>query len=176
VTVSGAVEGVRIDIGALQDGKFPITDIEAISVSMKGELFAGQITASSLGGILKVDSAGNLIGPLDTSTPVADRVFFIGVEGGLTIAGQGGFKIRFAISELGPLGVQIVGDLAEGILPEPISGLKLSGFSGSVEFFTTLPDIYDPEELLNDKYAPALSSSGSSGGGSVAVPQRGCPR
>jgi len=98
LTVSGAVEDIRIDIGALLDGKFPITDIGAISVQVKGELFGGEVTAGLLGGILKIDAAGNLIGSLDTSTAVADRVFFIGVEGGLTIAGQGGFKIRFAIS------------------------------------------------------------------------------
>ncbi|MEN9555968.1 MAG: hypothetical protein RLZZ232_2254, partial [Planctomycetota bacterium] len=164
VKVSGAIQGVRIDIGALQDGRFPITDIESISVSMKGDLFGGQITAGLLGGILKLDSAGNLIGALDTTTAVADRVFFIGVEGGFAIAGQGGFKIRFAISELGPLGVEVVGDLPEGILLEPISGLKLSGFSGSVQFFTSLPAVYDPQQLLDEKYSPALS--GDTGGGS----------
>ncbi|MGV2335233.1 MAG UNVERIFIED_CONTAM: hypothetical protein LVR18_14345 [Planctomycetaceae bacterium] len=164
LTVSGAVEGVRIDLGLLQDGKFPITDIESISVSMTGDLFGGEITAGLLGGILKLDSSGNIIGPLDLETAVADRVFFVGVEGGLTIAGQGGFKIRFAISELGPLGVEVVGDLPEGILLEPISGLKLSGFSGSVQFFTSLPSVYDPQELLDEKYSPALSED--AGGGS----------
>ena len=46
-----------------------------------------------------------MIDPLDTVTPVADRIFFVGVEGGFEIAGMGGFTIRLALSELGPLGV-----------------------------------------------------------------------
>ncbi|MGV2335264.1 MAG UNVERIFIED_CONTAM: hypothetical protein LVR18_14500 [Planctomycetaceae bacterium] len=161
VTVSGAVKGIRVDPSLLLEGKFPITDVESIAVSMKGTLFGGTINAGLLGGILKLDASGDIIGSLDTSTPVADRVFFIGVEGGFEIAGKGGISIRFAVSELGPLGVQVVGTLPEGILLEPISGLKLSGFSGSVEFFTSLPDVYDPEELLDDEFAPKISNEGA---------------
>ncbi|MGV2336691.1 MAG UNVERIFIED_CONTAM: hypothetical protein LVR18_22165 [Planctomycetaceae bacterium] len=165
LTVSGAVTGIRIDMGLLMDGQFPITDIESIAVSMSGNLFGGEISAGLLGGILKLDNSGNIISSFDTTTAVADRVFFIGVEGGLTIAKKGGFKIRFAISELGPLGVEVVGELPEGILLEPISGLKLSGFSGGVQFFSSLPDVYDPEELLKPEFAPKLSSGGSQNAG-----------
>ncbi|MEY2727818.1 MAG: hypothetical protein RLZZ458_3685, partial [Planctomycetota bacterium] len=161
VVVSGAVRGIRIDIGELLDGNFPITDIESIAVSMKGELFGGEISAALMGGILKLADNGQIIDSSDTTTAVADRVFFLGVQGGFKIADKGGFSIRFAISELGPLGVEVVGDLPEGILLEPISGLKLSGFSGGVQFFSSLPDVYDPERLLDPEFAPKLSTGGS---------------
>ncbi|MFN9038915.1 MAG: hypothetical protein ACK5YO_21640, partial [Planctomyces sp.] len=136
-----------------------------MAVSMKGNLFGGEISGGLLGGILKLDNSGNIISSFDTTTAVADRVFFLGVEGGLTIAQKGGFKIRFAISELGPLGVEVVGDLPEGILLEPNSGLKLSGFSGGVQFFSSLPDVYEARELLKPEFAPKLTTGGTQSSG-----------
>ncbi|MCY2990036.1 MAG: hypothetical protein NTY19_19505, partial [Planctomycetota bacterium] len=160
VKFSGAIKGIRIDVGLLLDGKFPITDIQSIGVSVEGDMFGGKVKGALIGGILRLDADGNQIGALDQSTPVTDRVFFVGVEGGIEIAKKGGFTIRFAISELGPLGVQVVGELPEGILLEPISGLKLRGFSGGVEFFSSLPDAFYPEDLLDPEFAPALSTMG----------------
>ena len=58
---------------------------------------------------------------IDIVTPVADRVFFIGIEGGFSFAGVGGFTIRFAVSELGPLSVLINAQVPGGILLEPLS-------------------------------------------------------
>ena len=42
---SGAIEGVKIDVGLLLQGKFPIIDIASIGVQLKGNMFGGQITA-----------------------------------------------------------------------------------------------------------------------------------
>ena len=66
----------------------------SIGVSVKGNLFGGEIDAALIGGILKLDDGGRIIDPFDTITPVADRVFFVGVEGGFKFAGIGGFTIR----------------------------------------------------------------------------------
>ena len=55
---------------------------------------------------MKFDAAGNVIGDLDPTTAVADRVLFFGIEGGFKIAGMG-LQIRLGLSELGPLEVQI---------------------------------------------------------------------
>ena len=156
---SGTITGIQIDVGLLQQGQFPITGIESLGVTVEGDMFGGKVSAGLIGGIIQVDSFGNEISALDQITPVADRVFFLGIEGGFTIAGTGGFTIRLALTEKGPLGVQITGDLPEGILLEPISGLKLSGFSGGVEFFKTSPDAFKPEDLLDPNFAPALSNS-----------------
>ncbi|MFO0878227.1 MAG: hypothetical protein U0840_12825 [Gemmataceae bacterium] len=156
---SGSIQGIEIDVGLLQQGQFPITGIESMGVSVSGDLFGGKVNGGLIGGIIKLDSTGAEISPLDQITPIADRVFFLGVEGGFTISGQGGFTLRFALTEKGPLGVQVTGDLPEGILLEPISGLKLSGFSGGVEFFKSLPDAYKPEDLLDPNFAPALTNA-----------------
>jgi hypothetical protein len=144
---SGAIEGVRIDIGKLLRGQFPITDIASIGVTVKGNVFGGQLTAGLIGGILKLDANGQLIDTFDFTTPVEDRVFFVGVEGGFAMAGIGGFTIRFALSELGPLGVFISASVPGGILLEPNTGLSINDFSAGVEFFKTLPSIDKPEEL-----------------------------
>ncbi|HND55442.1 MAG TPA: hypothetical protein PLV92_23670, partial [Pirellulaceae bacterium] len=156
---SGAVQGIEIDVGLLQQGKFPITGIGSIGVSATGDLFGGKVTAGLIGGIIPLDSLGNEVSAIDQITPIVDRVFFVGIEGGFEIAGKGGFTIRLALTEKGPLGVQVTGDLPEGILLEPISGLKLSGFSGGVEFFKSLPDAYKPEDLLDPNFAPALTNA-----------------
>ena len=144
---SGAIEGVKIDVGLLLQGKFPIIDIASIGVSLKGKMFGGEITAGLIGGIIKLDANGAEIDNFDTTTPVADRVFFVGVEGGFKMAGVGGFTIKFAVSELGPLGVFISASMPGGIVLEPNTGLAINDFSAGVEFFKTLPSIDKPEEL-----------------------------
>ena len=149
---SGAVEGIRIDIGKLLDGEFPITDIASIAVTIEGDLFGGQINAGLIGGIIKLSAGGTIIDTFDVLTPVAERVFFVGVQGGFTMAGIGGFQIRFAMSELGPLGVFISVNIPGGILLEPNTGLSINDFAAGVEFFKTLPSIEDPTELRRPEF------------------------
>ena len=84
IEFSGTIEGVVIDVGKLFAGQFPIVDIASIGVTISGDLFGGQINAGLIGGILKVDALGNPIGTFDTTTPVEERIFFVGVEGGFS--------------------------------------------------------------------------------------------
>ncbi|CAB5140735.1 diguanylate cyclase/phosphodiesterase (GGDEF & EAL domains) with PAS/PAC sensor(s), partial [Olavius algarvensis associated proteobacterium Delta 3] len=144
---SGAIEGVKIDPGLLLEGRFPILDIKTIGVSVRGEVFGGELDAALVGGIIKLDGNGNEIGALDTGTEVADRVFFMGVQGGFGLPGVGGLTIRFALSELGPLGAHISASVPGGILLEPTTGLTMNDLSAGVEFFKSLPSIDDPALL-----------------------------
>src|SRR6185503_16821979 len=128
-------------------GEFPIIDIASIGVSVKGKVFGGELNAALIGGILKLDATGQQIDNFDTTTPVADRVFFIGVQGGFSMIGAGGFTIQFALSELGPLGVFITASVPGGIVLEPNTGLAINDLSAGVEFFKTLPSIDQPEQL-----------------------------
>ncbi|MBL8479815.1 MAG: hypothetical protein JNK59_10955, partial [Sterolibacteriaceae bacterium] len=152
IEFSGAIEGVKIDVGKLLAGQFPIIDIASIGVSLKGNLFGGEITAGLIGGIIKLDATGSIIDTFDTTTPVEKRVFFVGVEGGFAMAGVGGFGIKFAVSELGPLGVYIFASVPGGIVLEPNTGLAINDFSAGVEFFKTLPSIDKPEELRGPNF------------------------
>ncbi|MGV2341777.1 MAG UNVERIFIED_CONTAM: hypothetical protein LVR18_50010 [Planctomycetaceae bacterium] len=102
----GSVTGLRLDVGLLQQGQFPITDIESISVKVGGNFGGAEVSGALIGGILRMDANGGLIDTFDQETPVAQRVLFIGLEGKLLIMNKG-FQIRFAFSELGPLGVLI---------------------------------------------------------------------
>ena len=149
----GAIEGVKIDIGKLLAGQFPIIAIDSIGVSIHGDLFGGQLDAALIGGILKLNASGQLIDTFDIVTPVVDRVFFIGVEGGFSFSGIGGLSIRFAMSELGPLTVQIEASVPGGILLEPTSGLSINDFVAGVEFFKTLPEIEQPEQLRGPQFS-----------------------
>ena len=118
---------------------------------MEGNLFGGTVKAGLIGGILRLDENYSIISVLDTVTPVAQRVFFVGIEGEFSMAGIGGFGIRFALSELGPLSVLINVDIP--ITIEPTSGLTISDFVASVEFFKTLPSIDDPFALRGSAFA-----------------------
>ena len=149
---AGTVQGIRIDIGLLLEGKFPIVGIDSLGVSISGSLFGGELTAALIGGILKVDAGGNMIGTFDRTTPVADRIFFVGIEGGFAFPGVGGLTIRLAISELGPLGVFLSASVPGGIVLEPNTGLAINDFSAGVEFFKSLPSIEDPFELRNPAF------------------------
>ena len=156
---SGSVEGIKIDIGKLLAGEFPITDIASLGVSVEGDMFGGQIKATLIGGILKLSSAYRVIDPLDTTTPVEKRILFVGLEGGFTFAGMAGLTIRLALSELGPLTVQLGMSLPTGILLEPNTGLSMNDFFAGVEFFKTLPSIDQPQELRGPAFQLPVGQS-----------------
>ena len=115
---TGTVQGIRIAPALLAAGQFPIIGIDALGVSVKGNLFGGQIEAALVGGILRLDSAFTPIGVFDRTTPVAKRVFYLGLHGGFSIAGMAGFTIRIGLSELGPLQVFLNVEVPGGILLE----------------------------------------------------------
>ena len=155
---SGTIEGVKIDLGRLWQGQFPIIDIAAIGVTIKADVFGGKLDAGLIGGILKIGNDNQLIGALaPPDTPVKDRVFFIGIQGGFEVAGIG-MTIRFALSELGPLGVQLEARSPVGIpiaLPPPVAAARLfiNDFVGGVEFYMDLPDIEEAKELRRPEFA-----------------------
>ena len=146
---SGAIEGVKISPSLLANGEFPITEIGSMGVAVTGNLFGGEIDARLLGGILKLDEDFNII--TDGREP-AQRVLYVGVQGGFSFAGIGGLTIRFALSELGPLEVFINVEIPGGILLEPITGLTINDFAASVEFFKTLPSVDDPKDLRGPEF------------------------
>ncbi|HND56210.1 MAG TPA: hypothetical protein PLV92_27525, partial [Pirellulaceae bacterium] len=161
--ISGAIEGLVIDVGLLEEGKFPITALRSVAVSVEGNLFGGEFTGSLLAGIVPFDASGNAIPDSDLTTEAVDRVFFVGLEGGFSMAGIGGFTIRLGLSELGPLGVLITASVPGGILIDPtgITGLSLNDFVGGIEFFKSLPSITEPDQLRMPEFSvsPALDAS-----------------
>ena len=84
--MSGSVEGLRIDVGLLKQGQFPITALESFSVTIGGDMGGAKLGGTIIGGILRIDEEGELISATDFDTPVANRVLFVGVEGKLEIA------------------------------------------------------------------------------------------
>ena len=158
LSVSGTVKGLEFDVGALVRGENPITGLQAMGVTVSGDLFGGTVTGGLIGGVIPISSSGNEVPATDFVTPIVDHVFFVGLQGGFEINKKGGFTIRMALTENGPLGVQVTGESPSGILLEPISGLKLTGFSGGVEFFKSLSDAEHPEDLLDPNFDPALTN------------------
>ena len=153
VNVTGAIQGIQIDPSLLAQGEFPIVGISSIAVTVQGDLFGGQIDAGLVGGILHLDSGFNIIAPTDTTTPVAHRVFYLGLEGGFTIDGMAGFQIQLGLSQLGPLDAFVSVDVPGGILLDPDTGLTINNFAGGVEFYKTLPSITDPMALNDPQFA-----------------------
>ncbi|MCC6231170.1 MAG: hypothetical protein IT580_00900, partial [Verrucomicrobiales bacterium] len=155
---SGAIEGIKIRPSLLLAGQFPIIDIASIGVSVSGDMFGGELNAALVGGIIKIQKTGeNSFAPVDPTltvpdSQVFDRVLFIGIQGGFSMAGIGGLTIRFALSELGPLGVFLNAEVPGGILLEPNTGLSINDFSAGVEFFKTLPSIDDPLLLRGPQF------------------------
>ena len=145
---SGGIDGIKIDLGLLKQGKFPIIALNGISVGIKGQVFGGTLEGGLVGGILRIDSNYNMIADTDSTTPVFDRVFYMGVQGGFIMPGiGGGFTIKFALSELGPLGVAFSLSIPGGIIIEPNTGIALNDFAGGVEFFKSLPSLTNPSDL-----------------------------
>ncbi len=161
LTFTGSVQGIQIDVGMLLAGQFPIVGIQSFGVTVSGNMFGGQISAGLIGGILKLDANGNMIASTDTTTPVAERVFFAGLQGGFSFGGMAGFSIQLGLSSLGPLGVQISVNLPEGILVDPDTGLSINNFVAGVKFFTSLPSITDPTQLNDPAFnVQSVSTAG----------------
>jgi hypothetical protein len=49
--------------------------------------------------------------------------------------------------------VLVTGSVPGGILLEPNTGLSINDFTGGVDFFKTLPDITDPDDLTGPAFA-----------------------
>ncbi|MBN1192526.1 MAG: hypothetical protein JXA36_02365, partial [Coriobacteriia bacterium] len=152
VEISGGVKGMKIDIGLLRQGKFPVVSIDSFSVKVAGDMFGGKISAALVLGIIKMSESGAVIGTFDATTPVYDRVLYAALDGSFEMAGMAGFSIRLALSELGPLGVQLGVSLPTGIIIHPPTGLCLNDFVAGVEFFKTLPAITSPFDLRGSAF------------------------
>ncbi|MBC8508344.1 MAG: hypothetical protein H8D34_26095, partial [Chloroflexi bacterium] len=155
VELTGAVDGIQIDFDLLRQGKFPIIGIQGISVGIKVDLFGGKVSGSLLGGIVKLDKDYNEISATDFTTEVYDRILYMGVAGEFSMAGME-FGIRFAFSELGPLGVVLSAKTPTGVMLVPQIGLVINDFVGGVEFFRSLPSVSEPSDL---KSIPLMSDS-----------------
>lgn len=146
---SGSVEGLKIDVGLLLEGKFPIVDLGAFTVGIEANVFGGQLSGTLVAGLLKIGTDGEMV-PVNApaNTEVVDRVLFIGIQGGFEMSGLA-LTIRFAVSELGPLGVVVGISIPGGILIDPTgsTGLSMNDFVGGVEFYKSLPDLTDAKQL-----------------------------
>lgn len=149
---TGSIQDLKIDVGLLRQGKFPIIGIGAMGVGIEADLFGGRLVGGLIGGIVNIGEDGQMIAadaPADTV--VVDRVFFLGVQGGFSMPGVGGLYLRFALSDRGPLGLMVTAKAPAGIPIDPtgVTGLAINDFVGGVEFFATLPAITRAEDLRN---------------------------
>jgi len=148
LSVSGTINHVRIDVGKLADGVFPIIDIESVAVSVSGNLFGGTVSGSLLAGVVRfdsngavVDSQGRLVTNGQPGVGPFTSVFYGGISASFSFGGMSGFALKLGLSEYGPLSVYISASTPTGILLEPNSGLTLNNFRGGVTFGQGLPTV-----------------------------------
>lgn len=151
---SGGVKGMKIDLGLLNAGQFPIVSLESFNVSVSGNAFGGQVKGAFIAGILKLSDQSKIIASTDSTTAVAKRVFYGGIQGGLTLPGMGSMEIRIGFCEFGPLGLFISSGIP--IILDPNSGIAITDLRGGIEFGATMPDpmIYEKDSAGN----PVLQS------------------
>ncbi|MBT7092794.1 MAG: hypothetical protein HN936_06090, partial [Bacteroidetes bacterium] len=162
LTFTGLIEDLKISPWAILEGRFPILDIGAAGVGVSGDLFGGRLSGSLMAGLLKVGYDDQLIepdAPLDT--PVRDRVLFFGIGGGFKIADAEGFYIRLALSQWGPLGVLINVNVPAGVLLDVsgTTGISINDFVAGVEFYSSLPDIHNAEDLRDLTISASMNLS-----------------
>ena len=100
---SGSIEGIKIDRRCSPQGEFPIIDIASLGVTVKGNLFGGELDAALIGGILKLDASGHSSAPSTRTRRSPTASSTSASRAASTFAGMGGFTIRLGLSELGPL-------------------------------------------------------------------------
>ncbi len=145
MTVSGSVTDAVIDPSLIAAGKFGITSISALAISVSGSLFGGSVSGTLVGGVVRFDSTGALVDGLGnlvgTTTPGVGPftgAFYAGIEGGFNLADMAGFTIRVGLSQFGPLQVYV-----ESNVPIPLgdTGLFISDFRGGITFGSSFPTI-----------------------------------
>ena len=151
LTIGGVIEDIEIDFALLRAGKFPVIGIGALGVSVSGEMFGGQLSATLLGGLLKVDVNGDIVED-GAPTPVADRILYFGLAGSFEMAGLG-FSIRLGLSELGPLTIALGVQLPTGVVILPQFGLTLNDFYAEVSFNDVWPVVNDAFDLRGPAFA-----------------------
>ncbi|MGN6644168.1 MAG: beta strand repeat-containing protein, partial [Verrucomicrobiota bacterium] len=146
LTVSGTINHVRIDIGKLADGEFPILSIESLAVSVTGNLFGGQVQGALLAGVVRfdangavVDSQGKLVSNGQPGVGEITSVFYGGISASFSFGGMAGFSLRLGLSQYGPLSVYVSAGVP--ILLDPNSGLSITNLRGGVTFGQGLPTL-----------------------------------
>ena len=130
-TIQGSVTHATIDVGLLQEGKFPITSLDAASLTIGGKLGGLGLSGTAFVAILREDANGHVIPDSDTTTAVAQRVLYGGVEGSLQFPDIGGVRVDVGLSQYGPLNIYLELD---GNVPLGDTGLALTGFHGGINF------------------------------------------
>jgi 6-phosphogluconolactonase (cycloisomerase 2 family)/Ca2+-binding RTX toxin-like protein len=155
VRATGTVQGLKIDIEKLVNGQFPIIDVGAVGVSVRGNMFGGTVDGALVAGIVKIDQNDELIPDGESPNPedIKETIIYGGLRGGFSMAGAAGFSIQIGLSELGPLEVLMSASLPTGILIEPITGLTINDFVGGVTFKKGLPTAILPEDLRGPEFA-----------------------
>ena len=132
--ISGAVEGLEVDIGRLAAGEFPITNLDAAMFGIEPFDIGPMTVGGGLGlGVLDVDSDA--------------PIFFGRIFGEFAYSGFGA-GVDIVLTQYGPV-------LAKITAPTPIvlgtTGLMLSGVRGGIQFGGEgLVPPGDPRELLGD--------------------------
>jgi hypothetical protein len=161
IALTGSVTGAVIDIGLLLQGKFPLISLESFTVGAKGTLGGAEVDGSLVLGIVRFDEYGVRIPGGDVTTPVADSIFYGGIDAGLTIAGKG-FHLRLGLSEKGPLSAYISIDAP--IILEPTSGLTIDNFRGGITFnalpFPTIDTTAGLDSVASQLRSPRFRPAG----------------
>ncbi|HRI80895.1 MAG TPA: hypothetical protein PLF88_00510, partial [Opitutaceae bacterium] len=150
ITVSGYVENLVIDVGALLDGDFPIKSFDAAALYVSGNLFGLEVSGGFVLGMIEVDADGKDVNDPDYvgTGDIDDTIFFAGLQVKAMLLGAGGVQFGVGLAyidgEVVPLEVMV--GVAVPILLEPISGLTLGAFAGRVQFATTLDTLYEDED------------------------------
>ncbi|HLP78522.1 MAG TPA: hypothetical protein VK327_16580, partial [Candidatus Paceibacterota bacterium] len=99
LALSGTVSHVRIDVGKLADNQFPIIGIDAVAISVSGNLFGGQVSGSLLAGVVRfdstgavVDSNGKLVSNGQPGVGDITSVFYGGISASFSFGGMSGFS------------------------------------------------------------------------------------
>ncbi|MCB9937169.1 MAG: beta-propeller fold lactonase family protein [Planctomycetaceae bacterium] len=151
--LSGSITGLVIEPQRLFDGEFPITSVDDITVSAKGDFFGVKLEGGLFGGVVKIDDEG----AITTGPTFADSFFYMGLSGQFEFPNVGTTGLRIAFSEVGPLGVYFSAGVP--ITVDPVfTGLTLNNFRGGVTF-NAIPLIppTTPTDLLSSRFKPTLN-------------------
>ena len=149
--IGGNVTGATIDLGLLQQGKFPIISLQGAGLTVSGTIGGVTVSGGAFVAILREDASGKVIPTSDTTTPVAQRVFYGGITGTLAIAGLGGVSLWIGLSQYGPLDAFI-----DVNVPIPIgeTGLVLNNLHGGINFNTLATPASAKDLATNPTYTP----------------------
>lgn len=149
LTLGGSVTNLVISSDLVAAGEFPVVSFDKFTVTAGGSLFGATLNGTLVVGLVRLAADGTEVTGTST-TPVAERLMYYGIQATLGIPGVGDTQVRLGLTDQGLTSLYVY---SEAKIPLGQTGLVLTDLRAGVTLNADpLPAISDPRDLLGPAF------------------------